>query len=182
MLLGLIALTLPLCFDSFLVAAAIGTTHPPFRTRLKLSALLAAFESGMPLIGLALGSALAKGFGGAAQYIAIVILLGYGTYAGLKSRAEDDTAERLAAVHGLTMLALGLSISLDGLAIGFSYGLLKVPVIAATVAIIIQAFALMELGFAVGSLLPDSLRRWGEKLANWVLVLIGLVLLVEKLI
>ena len=113
--------------------------------------------------------------------MAIGLLVGVGGYAALKTKEEDDDAKKIAGVHGLTALALAFSISLDGLAIGFTYGLLKLPVVAVTVLIAVQALVLMQVGFAVGGRLPERIRGYGEKLANWVLVAIGLVLLARKL-
>jgi putative Mn2+ efflux pump MntP len=176
-----IALTLPLCLDSFLIAAAVGLTRPPMRTRLRLAILLAAFEAGMPLVGLGIGNVLAAGLGNIAQYFAIALLLGVGGYAALTTKEEDDAAEKLAGVHGLTAFALAFSISLDGLAIGFTYGHLKLSVLGVTVLIAVQAFVLIQIGFIVGGRLPARIRAYGEKLANWVLVVIGLVLLAGKL-
>ena len=135
----------------------------------------------MPLVGLAIGTSLAAGLGTIAQYVAIILLIGVGGYAALKPKEEDDSAEKLAQVHGLTALALGLSISLDGLAIGFTYGVLKLPVIPVTLFIGIQAFVFVQCGFAIGSRLPARIRRYGEDLANWVLVLIGCALLIHQL-
>lgn len=182
MLFTLIGLTLPLCFDSFLIAAAVGINRPPARTRLRLALLLAAFEAGMPLVGLLTGHALAAGLGDVAQYVAIALLIGAGSYMALHARDEDASAQKLAGLHGFAALALAFSISLDGLAIGFTYGLLKLPVLLVTILIAFQAFVLMQLGFVVGSRLPDQIRHWGEKLANWILVVIGLVLLGRKLL
>lgn len=181
MLLLLIALTTPLCLDSFLISTVIGLARPPLATRLRLAALLAAFEAGMPLIGLSIGHSLASGLGSIAQYVAIGLLLVIGGYSAFRTRTEDRGKRNLGQLHGFTALALAFSISLDGLAIGFTYGLFKLPIILVTVLIGVQAFLFMQLGFAIGGHLPARVRRYGEQLANWVLVAIGVVLLVRKL-
>ena len=182
MLPTLLALTTPLCLDSFLIAAAIGLGNPSLKDRLRLASLLAAFEAGMPLVGLMVGQVLAAGLGSIAQYLAVGLLIVVGGYAALKTKEEDDDAKKIAGVHGLTAIALAFSISLDGLAIGFTYGLLKLPILSVTLLIAIEAFVLMQIGFAIGGRLPMAIRRHGEQLANWVLVAIGVVLLIAKLI
>lgn len=181
MVIKLIALALPLTLDSFLIAAAIGLGHPDLRTRLRISAFFALFEGGMPLVGLALGAALSGPLGGAAEYVAIAILVAFGLYTVFNGGQEDDNARRLVDARGLTVLALGLGISLDGLALGFTYGILKLPVILTTAVIIGQAFLATQLGFAAGGSIPPRFRELGEKLAGWALVLIGAVLLWQKL-
>lgn len=181
MIATLIALTLPLCLDSFLIAATIGLSRPSFQKRLRISAFFASFEGGMPLVGLALGQALSGPLGGGAEYIAIAILVGFGLYTIFNGSKEDESAQQLLNAQGLAILALGLGISLDGLAIGFTYGVLHLPVLLTTSVILIQAFLVCQLGFVVGGSIAPRFREWGERLAGWALVGIGLVLLWQKL-
>jgi putative Mn2+ efflux pump MntP len=69
--LKLLAFVLPLGLDSFAVAAAIGASQvTTVRQRLRISLIFVVFEGGMPLIGLALGAALARGIGQVADYVA----------------------------------------------------------------------------------------------------------------
>jgi putative Mn2+ efflux pump MntP len=177
----MVALTLPLCIDSFFIATAIGVRRPPHRQRLRLSLLFAAFEGGMPLIGLVIGRSLSGAISGVAEYVAAAILIGFGIYTLLHIDEEDDEAQQLGQTHGFALLALGLGISLDGLAIGFTYGLLKIPVIPATILIVVQAFAASQIGFAVGSKVPERFREWGERAASIALIAIGVVILFQQL-
>lgn len=69
--LKLLAFVLPLGLDSFAVAAAIGASRPLSRAdRARISAIFVLFEAGMPVIGLAPGSGLARGIGSIAGYAA----------------------------------------------------------------------------------------------------------------
>lgn len=52
----LVALVLPLGLDTFAVAAALGMIGVSSARWLRISLLFTAFEGGMPLIGLALGT------------------------------------------------------------------------------------------------------------------------------
>jgi putative Mn2+ efflux pump MntP len=56
----LLALILPLAADTFAVSAALGILRLERRRRLALSLTFSAFEGGMPLVGLALGSVLGR--------------------------------------------------------------------------------------------------------------------------
>ena len=68
-MLKLLAFVLPLGLDSFAVAAAIGATQPVTAgQRLRISVIFVVFEAGMPLIGLTLGSGLARAIGDIADY------------------------------------------------------------------------------------------------------------------
>ena len=63
-MLKLLAFVLPLGLDSFAVAAAIGASQAITAwQRLRISLVFVIFEGGMPLIGLGLGTALARGIG-----------------------------------------------------------------------------------------------------------------------
>ena len=177
MIAQLLALTLPLSLDSFLMAAAIGLTRPSGKTRLRLSLVFAGFEGGMPLVGLIFGDALSHALGQAAQLIASALLIIFGLYTFLAVKKEEDEARRMAQARGLSLLALGLGISLDGLAIGFTYGLLHLPVALITAIIALQAVVFCQLGFALGRYVPESWQDNGERLAGLALVAIGIYLL-----
>ena len=120
MIAKLIALVLPLGLDTFAVAAAIGMIGVSASERRQISVLFTGFEAGMPVVGLALGVPLGHAVGAEAEYVAIGVLIAFGIYT-LSSADEDN--ERLAdltQMRGWRAVALGLSISLDELAIGES--------------------------------------------------------------
>ena len=152
-MLKLLAFVLPLGLDSFAVAAAIGASQPTtLRQRMRISLLFMIFEGGMPLIGLGLGAALARGVGGITSYVAGVALIGLGAWTLLASdQDEEEKASRFAGSHGLALFGLGISISLDELAIGVTIGLDRLPMSAVLVAIALQAFLAAQLGLALGA-------------------------------
>jgi putative Mn2+ efflux pump MntP len=178
----IIALVLPLGLDTFAVAAALGAAqHLGGRSgRLRLSMLFMAFESGMPLLGLALGLPLARSVGGAAGYVASAILAAVGLHALLGS--DDDERRRLTPLSGAgrgTALLLGLSVSLDELAIGFTLGLLKVPALLVIGLIGAQALVVTQVGLRIRGGLGKGLGEGAERVAGGVLILtaVGLLLL-----
>ena len=70
-----IALVLPLGLDTFAIAAALGMTRLTGAQRIRISLLFAAFEGGMPVVGLLIGVGLGQVVGGWSEYIAIVALV-----------------------------------------------------------------------------------------------------------
>jgi putative Mn2+ efflux pump MntP len=179
----LIALVLPLGLDTFAVSAALGALGVSPSRRLRISLLFTGFEAGMPLIGLALGTPLGHAIGATADYIAIAVLLAFGLYTLLS--AEADEQQRLAQftqMRGAGALLLGISISLDELAIGFTLGLLRLPAGLVIVLIAAQAFIAAQLGLRLGTRLSERLREGAEQLAGLALTGLGLVLLAEKLL
>ena len=115
----LIALVIPLGLDTFAVAAALRMLGSTRATRVRISILFPAFEAAMPLIGPALGAPLGRAIGESADYVAIAVLLAFGLYTLVGSEEREERAiGRLADARGPGVLLLGLSISLDELAIG----------------------------------------------------------------
>lgn len=177
----LIALVLPLGLDTFAVAAALGALG--VQQRLTVSALFTAFEAGMPLTGLALGAPLGHAIGGAADYVAIGVLLTFGLYTLLDSQeADEQRLAELASLRGPAVLLLGVSVSLDELAIGFTLGLLHMPVVLVIALIAGQAFLLAQLGLRLGSRLSRRFREGAERLAGLALVGLAVALLAEELL
>jgi manganese efflux pump family protein len=182
--LKLLAFVLPLGLDSFAVAAAIGATRATTMwQRLRISLVFVIFEGGMPLIGLSLGAFLARGIGQVAGYLAGAAVIAIGAWMLLAAdKDEDEKASRITTSRGLALIALGISISLDELAIGFSIGLARVPVIAVVVAIALQALLAAQLGLAAGARIGERWRERAEQIAGIALILLGAYLITEQLI
>jgi putative Mn2+ efflux pump MntP len=183
-ILRLLAFVLPLGLDSFAVAAALGAAGTlTSRGRLRVSALFVAFEGGMPLIGLAAGAPLARAVGGVADYLAVGALAAMGAWMLLARGDQDEQrAARLGAAHGVALLGLGISISLDELAIGFSLGLARLPVVAVIIAIAAQAFLAAQLGLHLGARVGERLREGAERIAGVALLALAAYLLAEHLL
>lgn len=178
-MLKVLAFVLPLGLDSFTVAAALGAARPMTAgERLRVSALFMLFEGGMPLIGLGLGATIARRAGAIAGYLAAAALIGLGGWMLLSgdSDAEEDKASRLASVRGLAVIGLGISISLDELAIGFSLGLARLPAVPVIIAIAVQAFLAAQLGLHLGARITERLRERAEQTAAVALIALGVVL------
>lgn len=173
---------LPLGLDTFAVSAALGMRGLPRRERLRVSLLMSGFEMVMPEVGLLLGRALGSVVGSAADYVAVAVLGAVGVWMLLHQ--EQDEGNRVVGLAGgsvLLLLALGISISLDELAMGFSIGLLHLSIWRAVALIGAQAFVVAQLGLRLGARAGEAVRERTEQLAG--LALIGLAVLfgVERL-
>ena len=184
MLLKLLAFVLPLGLDSFAVAAAIGALQPTtLWQRLRLSAVFVLFEGGMPLIGLGLGATLARGIGHIADYVAAAAVIAVGAWMLFADEDKDEArAGRLVTSHGFALVALGISISLDELAVGFSIGLTRLPLAPVIIGIALQAFLAAQLGLALGAKIGERWRERAERIAGIALILLGAYLIANQLI
>ncbi|MDE3129593.1 MAG: manganese efflux pump [Acidobacteriota bacterium] len=176
----LIALVLPLGLDTFAVCCALGMAGIPASRRNRISALMVAFEAGMPLIGLALGVPVGRAIGGAADYVAIVVLAAFGLYTILGEEDEESAAQLITA-SGWRLVLLGVSISLDELAVGFTLGLLRLPVAIVILAVALQTIVIAQLGMRLGGRLGGRVREGAERLAGVALTGLAAILLIEQL-
>jgi putative Mn2+ efflux pump MntP len=184
MWLKLVGLVLPLGLDTFAVAAALGIAGPKAEDRTRVTVLFTAFEVGMPLVGFFGGRLVGQVAGNAADFIAIAILIAVGLYM-LRPSDNEHEDQRLAVLgrtRGWAAIALGVSISTDELAIGFTIGLLRFPVLVVLVLIGLQTVVVTQLGLRLGQRLGERVREGAERLAGVALALLGLLLLAEKLL
>jgi manganese efflux pump family protein len=232
-MLKLLAFTLPLCLDTFAVAfAVLGEMHLTRAQLIRVTVLFIAFEAGMPLAGMALGSPLTHLTGSPAHVFvdpyqvgspaeAYQLRMAYHTHLadtvdltfvgryilpiivpvvvgglglmmldeGLFDDDDDDEvgkARALVAARGLSVIGLGLGISLDELVVGFTLGFSKLTVHDVITAIVIQSFLAIMAGHLLGrKARTGSLRLSSERIttgtklaAGGVLVALSATLLV----
>jgi putative Mn2+ efflux pump MntP len=183
-LLKLVGLVVPLGLDTFAVAAALGIAGLKRQDRLRVSLLFTAFEAGMPLVGFFGGRLVGNVVGNAADYLAIAVLIGLGLYMvwPKSEEQEDKRLGLLGRTRGLAAIGLGISISLDELAIGFTIGLLRFSIFLIVILIGVQTFVVTQLGIRLGARVGERVREGAERLAGVALTALGLFLLVEKLV
>ena len=174
---------LPLALDTFALSAALGIAGIPANRRLRTSLVFSGFEAGMPIVGALVGGAVGHVIGRFAGWTAIAFLVIAGV---LLLRPGDEEKEEarlklLARAQGIAIIDLGISISIDELAIGFSIGLLGISLAAAVIWIAIQAFLASQLGMRIGHRVGEALRERAEQAAGVALILLALVLLVVRL-
>ncbi len=178
----LLALVLPLGLDTFAVSAALGVAGLSGRRRLRLGLLFALFEGGMPLAGLVIGATVGAAIGAVADFVAVAALAGVGAYMLLGDEEKEEArAERFATATGTALVVVGLSVSIDELAIGFALGLARVPVLPALALIALQAFLVSQIGLLVGHRVGEAFREGAERAAGVSLIAIAGLLLVAKL-
>jgi manganese efflux pump family protein len=101
------------------------------------------------------------------------------------AHGDDDgeqAAGRLQATRGTAIIALGVSISLDELAIGFSLGLVRLPLLPVIIAIGVQALLAAQLGLSLGARVGEHFRERAEQVAGVALILLGGFLTAERLL
>lgn len=180
----LLAFVLPLGLDSFAVSAALGASgQMRLRDKVRISAVFVVFEAGMPLIGLAAGAPLAHAIGGIADYLAAAALAAVGGWMlWPRGTGGGRNGAGLVRARAIALVGLGVSISLDELAIGFSLGLADLPVVAVIVAIAVQTFVAVQIGLFLGSRAGVWLRQWAERLAGLALIALAVYVVLRQIL
>lgn len=175
---------LPLSLDTLALSLALGVQPMSSGARVRLAATFACFEAIMPAVGLFLGMPLGTIIGGWSVYAAGALLFVVGLWMLREGDEDDEAAKIVAASQGLrwSLVWLGLSVSLDELAIGFSFGVLGIPVAVALPLIGGQALVVSLLGQSLGRRLGGALGEYAERSAAVVLCLLGIALVVTHLL
>lgn len=180
----LVLFILPLGLDTFALSLALGVQPLPLARRVRLALWFASFEALMPAVGLLLGLPLGATLGAWSAYLAGALLVLVGLWMAREAASDDDDeAEKLGTLgQGLRwgLVGLGLSVSLDELAVGFSFGVLGLPLGLGLVLIGAQALCLSLLGQALGSRAGAALGERAELAAGVFLGLLGLALIVTR--
>jgi manganese efflux pump family protein len=179
------ALLVPLALDTFVLGTALGVAGVAKQERFRASLVLTAFEAGMPVVGFLLGAGLGSAITQWSDFLAAAVLAATGAWMLRPGGDEDEEADQnmrlLESARGWAIVALGLSISLDELAVGFGVGLLRLPLLLLVALIALQAFFAAQLGMRFGAHLAARARRAAGQLAGALLEVAAILVVADKL-
>jgi manganese efflux pump family protein len=178
----LLALLLPLSLDTFILSAALGLAGLPQKERVRTSLILSIFEAGMPIVGVLVAHGIGDMLGRFAGYTAAIViaLIGLLALTTNDEKKEQQRLKMLAHARGLAIIDLGISISVDELAIGAGLGLIHIPLFTVVIFLGIQSFAAAQLGLWLGGRLNDTLRESAERVAGFILISVAIALIILK--
>ncbi|MGH7239467.1 MAG: manganese efflux pump MntP family protein [Candidatus Saccharimonadales bacterium] len=183
-ILFLAAILVPVSIDVFILSAALGLSGLPSHKRRRISLILTAFEALAPAIGVLIGKGLGGLIGGYADYAAAAVIGLTGLFIllpGKEKKKEERQNTLLKRSEGLSIVTLGLSVSLDETAIGLSLGLLHVSLLVVMAYIAVQAFIFSSVGLWLGGRLSARFRDTAERAGGLVLLAVALVFIVIRL-
>jgi putative Mn2+ efflux pump MntP len=176
-----LAVALAVGLDVLAVSVGIGVTRPGMRAGLRLGLVCAAAEIGMQLIGYVLGARAGELLGAIATYggfglLAIVGLLMLRN--GLRASPEGS----FNATSGGGLLMIGLSISLDSLAVGIALPAAGIPLLPLLITVSITTTFFTLIGLAFGARLGERYEHGAEGLAGVILILLAIFFVLERLL
>jgi putative Mn2+ efflux pump MntP len=168
---SMVAFALPLGTDSAAVCTAYAAQEGRVRMRRRLAivGVLTGFEALMPGVGMLMSGPVAGAIGSTANYIAAILLVGL----GLVMLFKDEDGPELGAG---ALLAVGLAVSIDEVAVGVSLGLHGVPFIPLALTIGVWVAAATMLGLTLGERVPEKFHQIASVVAAVALIGLGVLI------
>ena len=179
----MIFVALALSMDAFAVSLCFGTSvgDNKIPMSLKAGAYFGIFQMIMPLIGWSVGFFL-KEFIQAVDHWIVFGLLAIIGIRMIREALKNKNCQRRYNTGSLwVMLSLSVATSLDALAVGLSFALLKIPILIAISIIGIITFAMSYFGVHIGNRLSFRLGNKAEIIGGIILIGIGTKTLIEHL-
>lgn len=180
-----VLLALGLSADAFAVSLSSGLTirHMKVNKALKIALFFGGFQALMPLIGWIAGLSFRSLMAAVDHWIAFALLSFIGgrmIYEALQPEEMGD--KKFNPLDIYTLISLSLATSLDALAVGLGFSVLKTSIIAAVATIGLITFFLCFAGVFIGHKFGDLFQKQVEVLGGGVLIIIGSKILLEHLL
>jgi manganese efflux pump family protein len=173
----LVALSLGLTNFAGSVSIGVGGVEP--RLRLRVVVVFGAFEALMPIIGLLLGHAVARGLGHSASVVGGV-LLGlaglYGVLSAVRTRHHRTQASASSTAGWGHLTVVGFALSMDNLVVGFALGAYHVSLVEAVVVIALVSVAMSLVGLELGDRIGDRLGPPAQFVGALCLTAVGVAI------
>ncbi len=182
---SILFIALALAVDAFAVALASGVAlcNVSWRQTFRLAWHFGFFQAAMNMLGWAAGLTVRSFIEGFAHWVAFGLLFFIGVRMIVEALKKDD-GERNAndPTRGRTLVLLSVATSIDALAVGLSFSVLKVSIWFPALIIGIVATALTAAGLHLGCLVGSASRLGprAEVLGGMVLIAIGIKILFEQ--
>ncbi len=183
-MLEILVIAVGLGLDAFSLAVAFGMCQKvcTLNTRFRLSLSFGLFQFFMPLIGFYAGLRVAR-FTVSIDHWVIFGVLGFvGGKMIYEALSKDDGAVMIDISHGLPLLAASVATSIDALAVGFSFALLKSGIFLPAIIIGIVASLMTFLGVSFGHQVGRKFLSKPEMIGGIAIIGIGFKTLLEHFI
>lgn len=167
--------------DAFAVSIGLGIkdTREKLKLAFKAGGLFAFFQMLMPVIGFKFGLGFRHIITEYDHWVAFFLLLMIGSkmlYEGLSKKCKKPSA--LKTSRG-TLFLLAIATSIDALAVGLSFALLELSILAPVIVIGVVTFVLSFVGVLIGKRLGCAMQSRAEVFGGLVLIFIGAKILIQ---
>jgi putative Mn2+ efflux pump MntP len=176
-------LAVGLAADAFAVSLSSGLTirNMKINKALKIAMFFGGFQALMPLIGWIAGLSFRGWISSFDHWVAFALLSFIGGRMIYESTQEEDSEKKFNPLDSYTLLTLAVATSLDALAVGIGFSVLKTSILAAVTVIGLITFFLSFIGVFLGHKFGDVFQNKIEMFGGFVLIVIGCKILFEHL-
>ncbi|MDI6741895.1 MAG: manganese efflux pump MntP family protein, partial [Smithella sp.] len=169
--------------DAFSVAIGIGATHHKrsWAPVLRLSAAFGVFQFGMAILGWLAGLTIVEIISSFDHWIAFVLLTLVGGKMIREGFEKETDEEKSDQTRGWPLLMLSVATSIDSLAVGFSFSILKEDILVPAIVIGVVCFLMTVAGMIFGKGLAKIFGKRVAIFGGLVLIAIGVKILVDHL-
>jgi len=170
-----------LSFDSFAVSVSSGLIIKKIDilNAIKIALSLSLFQALLPVIGWYIGAEVVEYIKDYDHWIAFLLLLFIGGKMIYDSLKPGDEEKKFNPLHFLTLITLSVATSIDALAVGFSFGLIKINIWITVLIIGLVTFLFSMTGILFGKKTGQRFGKKMEILGGIILIGIGIKILVE---
>jgi len=182
-LITILFIAVGLGIDAFSVAIGIGATNDKKQRSptLRIAAAFGSFQFVMPIIGWLAGLTIVNIIASFDHWVAFALLAFVGgkmIWEGFKDDHDDGKEDQ---TRGWPLLLLSVATSIDALAVGFSFSILKNQILFPAVIIGIVCFLMTVTGMIFGKVLAKIFGKKVEIFGGLVLIGIGIKILIDHL-
>ncbi len=159
--------------DAFSLGIGMGMVGVRLRTIAKVSIVIGLFHVVMPLIGIASGMFLSRVVGDIATFMGGLILCFLGANMLWGSFFRDEDSNNRYPTQGFGLILFALSVSLDALSVGFSFGLFEVDIVMAVLLFGLLGMVMACSGLLLGRHVGHRLGGFGEAIGGTILMAFG---------
>lgn len=178
----IILIALGVSMDAFAVSICKGLSckDKPLKTGLVCGSWFGAFQFLMPVIGFFVGSLFAGFIESFDHWIAFALLsiIGANMIKEAFSKEEEKVSNELSF---LKMFVFAIATSIDALAVGVTFALLKVNIWVCAGIIGICTFSFSFIGAFIGRKFGEKFKSKAELLGGIILIVLGIKILIEHL-
>ena len=182
-MLEILVIAIGLGLDAFSLAVAFGMCQKvcTLNTRFRLSLCFGLFQFFMPLLGFYAGLRVARFTVSVDHWIVLGVLGFVGGKMIFGALSKDDDAVMVDISRGLPLLFASVATSIDALAVGFSFALLKSGIFLPAVIIGIVASLMTFMGVSFGHRVGRKYLSKPEVVGGIAIILIGFKTFLEHI-
>ncbi|MGI6123055.1 MAG: manganese efflux pump MntP family protein [Acetivibrionales bacterium] len=183
-ILELFIVAIGLSMDAFAVSVCKGLAmdDSSYKRAAIVGLWFGGFQAMMPLLGFFLGSKFESSICAYDHWVAFVLLALIGINMIREALKKGDNCDvNSGSLEFKVMFPMAVATSIDALAVGITFGVLKVNIIPAVSFIGIITFTLSVIGVRAGCIFGMKYKSKAELAGGTILVLLGLKILLEHL-